>query len=59
MENNTSYPTPYIRVGYAFVPVQKLGEILSPEEGLRKGSIFPELVIPMSEYGPKGDCNDK
>ena len=59
MENSMPHPMPEMRVGYAYVPVQKLGEILCPEEGLKHGSIFPELVIPMSKYVPKGDCHDK
>ncbi|MBR7164347.1 MAG: spore coat associated protein CotJA [Clostridia bacterium] len=41
------------RVGYAFVPVQKFGETYSPEEGLERGTIFPELDLPISVYGPK------
>lgn len=40
------------KVGYAYVPIQKLGELYSTEEGLMRGTIFPELDIPMSEYSP-------
>lgn len=34
--------------GYAYVRNQNLGRVLSNEEGLRVGSIFPELIIPYS-----------
>ncbi|MBE6664555.1 MAG: spore coat associated protein CotJA [Ruminococcaceae bacterium] len=40
------------RVGYAFVPIQTFGEIYTPEEGLERGTIFPELDLPISVYGP-------
>lgn len=43
------------RVGYAYVPIQKFGEIYSPEEGLERGTIFPELDLPISVYGPAID----
>ena len=42
-------------VGYAFVPVQTMGETYTPEESLENGTMFPELNIPMSEYGPSAD----
>ena len=44
----------YERVGYAYVPVQTFGEIYSPEEALLRGTLFPELDLPISVYGPKG-----
>jgi len=43
------------RVAYAYVPMQQLGELYSPEDGLREGTIFPELNIPMPEYSPMSD----
>lgn len=43
------------RVGYAYVPVQKFGETYSPEEGLERGTIFKELDLPISVYGPRID----
>ncbi len=43
------------RVGYAYVPVQNFGEIYSPEEGLERGTIFKELDLPISVYGPRID----
>ena len=43
------------RVGYAYVPYQAFGEIYSPEEGLERGTIFPELDLPITVYGPITD----
>lgn len=40
-----------ICVGYAYVPPQRLEETFSVEEALCKGSLFPELVLTMCEYG--------
>ena len=47
--------TPCGRVAYAYVPVQKMGELYRPEVGLMEGTIFPELNIPMPEYSPMAD----
>ena len=41
------------RVGYAFVPEQEFKQVLQPEEALCKGTVFPELYLPMEVYGPK------
>lgn len=38
-------PTP-LRIATAFVPIQIYGPLYSPEEGWRKGTIFPELYSP-------------
>lgn len=38
-------------VGYAYVPIQKFGELYTPEQGLERGTIFPELDLPISVYG--------
>lgn len=43
------------RVGYAFVPMQKFGELYSPDEALERGTLFPDLDLPISVYGPKGN----
>lgn len=43
--------TPMPKVGYAYVPMQVMGETYSPGEGLSQGTIFPELDIPMEKYG--------
>lgn len=42
---------PIERVGYAYVPMQHFGEIYPPEQGLERGTIFPELDLPISVYG--------
>lgn len=38
------------RVGYAFVPIQRLEKIYSPSKALRVGTVFPELDITLEEY---------
>ncbi len=50
--NDTSM---FIRVGYAFVPIQQMNELYSPQDGLKAGTIFPELNIPPSEYSPSAN----
>ena len=47
MENSTSCGC----VGYGYVPVQQLKSVYSPAEALYKGSVFPELVLTIEEYG--------
>ena len=55
----------------AYVPIQQMGRVFTPETGLRMGTIFPELVRPympnqsMEEKAfieaanmVKGGCND-
>lgn len=34
------------RLARAYVPFQELGMVWSPEEGLKMGTIFPELCFP-------------
>ncbi len=43
--------TPMPRVGYAYVPMQVMNETYEPSKGLIRGTIFPELDIPMEKYG--------
>lgn len=38
-------------VGYGYVPVQKLNCIFDAETALKQGSLFPELVLTIDEYG--------
>lgn len=38
-------------VGYAYVPVQELGSTYDACKALENGSVFPELVLTMAEYG--------
>lgn len=35
-----------VRLAAAYVPFQKMCSILSPIEGLKRGTIFPELYSP-------------
>ncbi len=37
-------------VGYAFVPPQEMKNVLSPEEALMCGTLFPELYLPIGVY---------
>ena len=48
MVENNLFPNKVL-YGNAYVPNQKLRNVFSPEEGLRKGTMFPELV---SMYNP-------
>ena len=36
--------------GYAYVPVQKLGRVYTPEKAMARGTVFPELDISIGEY---------
>ncbi|MDN5347951.1 MAG: hypothetical protein PWP65_1515 [Clostridia bacterium] len=38
-----------MRLAEAYVPWQEYGKTFNPEEGLRKGTIFPELYRPYVE----------
>lgn len=38
-------------VGYAYVPIQMLNNVYQPCEGLKHGTIFPELNLSIEEYG--------
>ncbi len=40
----------YIRVGYAYVPFQKLGRVYTCEKAMAQGTVFPELDIGIGEY---------
>lgn len=37
-------------VGYAWVPPQEMKETYSPEEALSRGTMFPELDLPLGVY---------
>lgn len=49
-------------IGYAYVPPQRLTQVLSVEEALCRGTLFPELYLPMGVYDAanckyqKGGC---
>lgn len=36
--------------GYAYVPIQHLDKVYSPNMALKEGTIFPELNITIDEY---------
>lgn len=38
------------KVGYAYVPFQRLGRVYTPEKAMAQGTIFPELDISIGEY---------
>lgn len=40
----------FIRTGYAYVPVQRMDKVYSPNVALKTGTIFPELNITIDEY---------
>lgn len=41
---------PKMKVGYAYVPYQKFGNLYTPEKAIIQGTIFPELDICLGEY---------
>lgn len=49
MRNNTTnnaFFTSNPMYGHAYVPIQTMSKIYNPSEGLKQGTIFPELVSP-------------
>lgn len=38
-------------LGYGYVPVQQLNTVFNASEALCHGSLFPELVLTIEEYG--------
>lgn len=40
----------HMMLGYGYVPVQQLNTVYDAATGLRNGTIFPELNIPIDEY---------
>lgn len=38
------------RPGYAYVPVQRMGKVYTPQKAICEGTIFPELNIPIGVY---------
>lgn len=43
--NNTNFPE-LIMYGHAYVPNQTLTKVFTPYDGLKHGTMFPELVSP-------------
>ena len=56
MEKNYNYGC----IGYGYVPVQQLATVYDACEALENGSLFPELVLTIEEYGKvcKGGCEE-
>lgn len=50
MEYMKDKHTQFVRLGYAYVPVQKLDKVYSPNNALKCGTIFPELNLTIDEY---------
>lgn len=48
MNENNLFPN-QVMYGHAYVPNQRLRKVFSPEDALRNGTLFPELV---SMYNP-------
>lgn len=38
-------------LAYSYTPMQELGSLYSYSEGLKNGTIFPELDMPLGVYG--------
>ena len=38
-------------LGYAYVPIQRWRMLYKPEDGLKAGTLFEELYLPMEVYG--------
>ncbi|MCH5208450.1 MAG: spore coat associated protein CotJA [Oscillospiraceae bacterium] len=38
------------RVGYSYVPIQRMDRVYSPSTALSAGTVFPELNITIDEY---------
>ena len=49
MENNNTCA--WMKLAYAYVRPQEFGEVYSTEEALERGTLFPELDLPMEVYG--------
>ena len=47
-------------IGYGYVPVQELKNVFDAADALENGSLFPELVLTIEEYGKvcKGGCEE-
>ena len=38
-------------LGYSYVPIQAIGETYCAEKALKRGTVFPELDLPLGVYG--------
>jgi len=48
-----------VRLAAAYVPYQKLCTIFSPIEGLKRGTIFPELYSPWDKEAKRGEFYER
>ena len=39
-------PAPHMQLARAYVPMQSFEGVFPPEEGLKKGTVFPDLFMP-------------
>ena len=46
---------PNLRLARAYVLDQVYGDVFPPEEALREGTLFPELVMPYTAGKARGD----
>jgi len=53
-ESSSVFPVNYM-YGQSYVPIQYIDKTFTPEEGLRNGSMFPELVSP---YNPSDSIRE-
>lgn len=58
MENNNNMCMCAYPIGYAFVPEQHFGTVYDMDMALERGTLFPELDLPMGVYGKEGYCNE-
>ena len=38
-------------VGYSYVPIQTFGDTYCAEKAFKRGTVFPELDLPLGVYG--------
>lgn len=41
---------PAWKIGYAYVPMQRLEKLYAPSRAMKAGTVFPELDITLEEY---------
>ncbi len=47
------------KIAYAYVPIQTLDELYTPLEGLKRGTVFPELDLPIEVYGKNASLKEE
>ncbi len=51
-------PSPPLELARAYIPFQNFNQVLPPPEGLREGTIFPELIRPYYPEDNWGVCKN-